>query len=331
MPFCWQDKSVLRKINLEATRKEISAIRNCYVALTEIASNQENEKISIFLFDIAKISGLSEKTVSKCLDFLVGLWVVYMKPQERWPDGRYQNKEIWLVSWKDTVGKLKKSSKKVWGKLKKSSKKVWGKLKKSSVSKLSDNIESNIEDNIESNIEQSMCVGGEEKKQTPSTHKNVDFINGMRDVEVRWANWLTQWNTLTSREDVMNSWIKKELFWIMKNVSLEVFKERVEKFREILQIIEDKKLRPMMYFPIWERDFENFVKNINKFYWENSIVFGKLCHLQMKAKVIREINKKDKAQEEGQTTTQEEKKPLTEEERRKAVEKLQKAKMSLKK
>lgn len=59
----------------------------------------------------------------------------------------------------------------------------------------------------------------------------------------------------------------------MKNVPFETFKQRVEKFREVLQIIEGKKLRPMMYYPIWERDFENFVKNINKFYGENSIIF----------------------------------------------------------
>ncbi len=165
------------------------------------------------------------------------------------------------------------------------------------------------------------------REETSSTHKNVDFINWMRDVEVRWANWLTQWNTLTSRSDLMNSWIKKELLWIMKNTSLEVFLSRVNKFREILQIIEQKKLYQMMYYPIWERDFEAFIKGINKFYGENTLIFWRLCHLQLKAKVIRAVSKKSedtiasKAQGEEQTT-KEEKKPLTEEEKKERLARL---------
>jgi methyltransferase-like protein len=82
-PFCRQDKSILRLINEKTTRKELPAIRNLYSTLTEIASNQARENISIYLFDIAKISGLSERTVSKGLDHLKKLGIVFMKPQER--------------------------------------------------------------------------------------------------------------------------------------------------------------------------------------------------------------------------------------------------------
>jgi len=111
-PFCRQDKSILRLINEKTTRKELPAIRNLYSTLTEIASNQARENISIYLFDIAKISWLSERTVSKGLDHLKKLWIVFMKPQERWTDGKYKSKEIRLTDGQTTVGKLEESSEK---------------------------------------------------------------------------------------------------------------------------------------------------------------------------------------------------------------------------
>lgn len=137
-PFCRQDKTILRLINENTTRKELPAIRNLYSTLTEIASNQARENISIYLFDIAKISWLSERTVSKWLDQLDKLWIVFIKPQERWVDGKYKAKEIWLTDGTSTEGKFKESSEKDEGKID---------------NQLTDIIESNIEDSIEINIE----------------------------------------------------------------------------------------------------------------------------------------------------------------------------------
>jgi hypothetical protein len=56
MPFCWQDKPILRQINSNVSRKELSQIRNLYLTLTEIASNQNTEEVGLYLFDIANIS-----------------------------------------------------------------------------------------------------------------------------------------------------------------------------------------------------------------------------------------------------------------------------------
>lgn len=177
-------------------------------------------------------------------------------------------------------------------------------------------IEENFKHNITSN--NTTSVNREEKKQIPSTHKNLDFINWMRDVEIRGNNWLIKWNSLTSREDLMNSWVKKELFWIMKNVPFETFEKRVANFKKILDLIEVHSLKPFLYFDVWDRDFEKFIKSINKFYWTPNEIFCKLSHREYKSRVLRLISKPQKAQEEEK----EEKKPLSEAEKKERQKRL---------
>lgn len=278
MPFCWQDKTVLRKINNETNRKEIWAIRNTYFTLTEIASNQENEKISTFLFDIAKISWLSEKTISKCLEHLEKLWIVFVQPQERWTDGRYKNKEIWLIWNNTTVGKLEKSSKK-----------VWRKIKKSLVCESSDNIEIILEDNIEDSVE-----GSEEKKDPPHTHKNIDYINWMRNVEIKWNHRIKNWNEKTWKWDLMNSEIKKSMYDIMKNVTADEFQKRVDNYVMTLLLIDKFKLRSYLFFQIWDFDIVMFLTHINKFYWEIPTILSKLAKNEYKTKIVNMIKEPSK-------------------------------------
>jgi len=43
MPFCWQDKPILKLINNEVSRRELPQVRNIYLTLTEIASNQNTQ------------------------------------------------------------------------------------------------------------------------------------------------------------------------------------------------------------------------------------------------------------------------------------------------
>lgn len=134
MPFCWQDKPILKLINDKVSRRELPQVRNIYLTLTEIASNQNTQWVIIYLFDIAKISWLSEPTIQKWLEILKRLWIVYYEPQQRWQDGKFKQKEISLLNWWKTVQKFKKSSKKVddW-----------------TLFQLLDNIEDSIEDSIE--------------------------------------------------------------------------------------------------------------------------------------------------------------------------------------
>lgn len=299
MPFCRQDKTVLRKINNQSNRKELSAIRNTYFTLTEIASNQENEKISTFLFDIAKLSWLSEKTISKCLDYLKDLWIVFIQPQERWTDGRYKNKEIWLIGNNPTAGKFKKSSKK-----------VWGKFKKSSVSQVSDNKEDSLEDIIENKEEDS--VEGWDKSQSPTSHKNIDFINWMRDVEIRGNSWLKNWNEKTGRQDIMNDEIKKAMYAMMKNVTFDIFEQRISKYVDVLWVISEKKLKSYIFFQVWEYDFLQFLSKINQFYGDVPTILSKIARNEFKTKIIGMIKKS----EEKVHVEEPKKKILTEEEKK---------------
>ena len=43
MPFCWQDKPILRLINENVNRKELCSVRNTYFTLTELSSDYSSD------------------------------------------------------------------------------------------------------------------------------------------------------------------------------------------------------------------------------------------------------------------------------------------------
>lgn len=114
MPFCWQDKPVLRYINNNVWRKELSSVRNVYLTLTQLSSDESSEDFKVYIFDISNLSWLSEKTVSNCLDILLNLWLVEYWKQERNSEWKYCKKHIRLINAIPTVGNFGESSKKVW-------------------------------------------------------------------------------------------------------------------------------------------------------------------------------------------------------------------------
>ena len=194
-PFCRQNKDQLRFINMSASRKELPAIRNLYFTLTEIASNQNNDQINIYLFDIAKISWLSEKTISKSLDILKKWNIVYFEPQERWTDGKYKSKEIILIDWDITVRKLKEN---------------WKKVERKKETQVSYIIENNKEDNKENTLEtfskekeEETSLAEEEKKEywDPEINECLRIIK-------KYNNWIIDW-TLPRQRQFGNHLIKK--------------------------------------------------------------------------------------------------------------------------
>ena len=153
--------------------------------------------------------------------------------------------------------------------------------------------------------------------ETPA-RTNVDFVNSMRDVEIRWRQWVEYRNSSTSREDIATNEVKKELANVMKK-SLEDFKSRVDKFVAIRDLIVLKKAERLFYHQIWEWDLWMFVKNFNKFYgWsEDSVILGHLAHSAEKMKVGRLLNVPQQVETTDEVIQQE--KPRTEKEKQEII------------
>lgn len=116
-PFCWQSKEALRKIRESIDRRNLSGCICTYTALTEIASDRSQDELMIYLFDVARYSGLSEKTCAKHLRLLKGIGLVEIVPQERTSDGKYTRMKVLLLRFGDTVGKIEERLKKDPGNL----------------------------------------------------------------------------------------------------------------------------------------------------------------------------------------------------------------------
>ena len=113
-PFCWQSKYILREIRQKIDRRNQHGALCVYLALTELASNKVREILDIFLFDIANLSGLSEKTVSKHLKNLNDIKVIKITPQERTSDGRFGKMKIVLIRFRTLPKEVsKKDSRKI--------------------------------------------------------------------------------------------------------------------------------------------------------------------------------------------------------------------------
>lgn len=127
----------------------------------------------------------------------------------------------------------------------------------------------------------------EEEKTPPPAYKNIEFINWMRDVETRWSFRLKKWNDWTGRKDIMNNEIKKEMYSVMKNnTTWEDFDQRISKYVEVISLIEDKKLKNYIYYPIREYDFLQFLSKINQFYGEVSLILSKIAIKEYKTKIV---------------------------------------------
>ncbi len=123
---------------------------------------------------------------------------------------------------------------------------------------------------------------------TPS-EKNIEFINGMRDTEIRGKFYISVWNEKTWSSEIMNSELKKGIYDI-RSVAIEDFSSRVEKFVAIKDLIVRKKAEKYFFFPVWDWTLQDFLKHVNKFYGEDSVILSRLARAEEKQKAVRILN-----------------------------------------
>ena len=144
-------------------------------------------------------------------------------------------------------------------------------------------------------------VIGNEPPTTPQ-HKNIEYINGMRSVELKGKQYLWAWNELKD------------------------FKARVEKFATIKDLIVRKNKQKYFYYPIWEWTLENFLQNINKFYWEDSLIISRIANKENRNQALSILNLQATTQ---QPVTPQEKKEMSEEEKQQALDAMNRAREKL--
>lgn len=143
------------------------------------------------------------------------------------------------------------------------------------------------EDNISKDIllEEEVEVKEKEKNSQPpqpspltvEQSARINYMNGMRNVEVRWKQLINRWNKITGKEEFMNEEIKKSIY-NLQWIPLETFEDRVKKYQFICDKIKETKSEKLFYYPIWEWDLLKFISKINLFYWEDSIIISKIAH-----------------------------------------------------
>ena len=105
----------------------------------------------------------------------------------------------------------------------------------------------------------------------------ISYMNGMRNVEIRWKQLINKWNSITHREEFMNEELKKALY-NLQSIPISTFEERVAKYQSLCDRIKENKAEKLFYYPIWERDLLKFISKINLFYWDDSIIISKIAH-----------------------------------------------------
>lgn len=162
-------------------------------------------------------------------------------------------------------------------------------------------------------------------ESTQPTHKNIEYINWMRSVELKGKQYLWAWNELTWDSSVMSSDVKKWIYNIQNSITADDFKARVEKFAVIKDLIVRKSMQNYFYYRIWDWTLEDFLGNINKFYWEDSLIVSRLAKKEEVKKALRAL--------EVQTTQQQPvsqpKEEMTEEQKQEAREQIKKMRQSL--
>lgn len=129
-----------------------------------------------------------------------------------------------------------------------------------------------------------------EEPTTPTpSEKNIEFIHWMRDTEIRGKFYISVWNEKTWSSEIMNSELKKGIYDI-RSVAVEDFSSRVEKFVAIKDLIVMKKAEKYFFFPIWDWTLQDFLKHVNKFYGEDSVILSRLARTEEKQKAVRILN-----------------------------------------
>lgn len=147
-----------------------------------------------------------------------------------------------------------------------------------------------------------------------ATHpqKNIEFIHWMRDTEIRGKFYISVWNEKTWSSEIMNSELKKGIYDI-RSVAIEDFSSRVEKFVAIKDLIVRKKAEKYFFFPIWDWTLQDFLKHVNKFYGEDSVILSRLARAEEKQKAVRILNSPESEQKKSDSASTQ---PLTEEQKK---------------
>lgn len=143
------------------------------------------------------------------------------------------------------------------------------------------------EEEVEEEVEEEIEVEKEnkEKDSTSTTIQNIvteqsariSYMNGMRNVEIRWKQLINKWNSITHREEFMNEELKKALY-NLQSIPISTFEERVTKYQSLCDRIKENKAEKLFYYPIREWDLLKFISKINLFYWDDSIIISKIAH-----------------------------------------------------
>lgn len=151
-----------------------------------------------------------------------------------------------------------------------------------------------------------------------ATHpqKNIEFIHWMRDTEIRGKFYISVWNEKTWSSEIMNSELKKGIYDI-RSVAIEDFSSRVEKFVAIKDLIVMKKAEKYFFFPIWDWTLQDFLKHVNKFYGEDSVILSRLARAEEKQKAVRILHQPESAEKKSDPPPK-----LTEEERKANIARL---------
>jgi len=161
------------------------------------------------------------------------------------------------------------------------------------------------EEEVEEEVEEEIEVEKEnkEKESTSATttqlSAKISYMNGMRNVEIRWKQLINKWNSITHKEEIMNEELKKAIYNI-QSIPLSTFEERVTKYQSLCDRIKETKSEKLFYYPIRERDLLKFISKINRFYWEDSLIISKIAD---KWPNIKDIAVKRITQEQQQQTT----------------------------
>lgn len=163
-------------------------------------------------------------------------------------------------------------------------------------------------------------------ESTQPTHKNIEYINGMRSVELKGKQYLWAWNKLIGDNAIMSSEVKKWIYNIQNSISAEDFKARVEKFATIKDLIVKKNKQKYFYYPIWEWTLENFLEHINKFYWDDSLIISRIADKNQRNQALSILKVQDTTQQQPVSQPKEE---MTEEQKQQAREQIKKMRQSL--
>jgi len=161
-------------------------------------------------------------------------------------------------------------------------------------------------------------------EETPTTHKNIEYINWMRSVELKGRQYIRAWNEITGDNAIMSSEVKKWIYNIQNSISVDEFKARVEKFAVIRDLIVNRRKEKCFYFQIWNWTLENFLENINKFYGKDSLIISRIAN-KTELNQALSILKVQTTQQQPVETKQE----MTEEQKQEARKQLDKMKTLL--